>query len=177
VGMLSRIRKSTPKEIMLKIYTSSIQPTIDYALTVWGNTSLQNLNSVQRIQNYAARIITGQFDYINVRGIDLVKKLGWMSISQRYQYFCLLLMFKCVHGLAPHYLCNNVIMKCEINARETRSMYSHDIHVPFVTSEAAMKTLMYTGAKLWNAMPSHIKQISEIDAFKVLLRNHVFTVS
>ena len=114
VGLLSRIRKSTPNDILLKIYNTSIQPLIDYALTIWGNTSLSNLSQVQRIQNYAARIITNQFDYINVRGIDLVKSLGWMSVKQRYEYFYLLLMFKCIHGLAPNYLCNHIIMELRL---------------------------------------------------------------
>ena len=82
---------------------SSIQPIIDYALVVWGNTTLNNLH-VQRIQNYAARLITSQFDNVNVRGADLVKQLGWMSDVQRFEYLCLLLMIKCIHDAFKVYL-------------------------------------------------------------------------
>ena len=63
-----------------------------------GNTITCKLNKFQRILNYAARIITNEFDFINVWGLELVKKLGWMSTTQRFNYFCLLLMFRCVHG-------------------------------------------------------------------------------
>ena len=42
IGILSRLRQSTPKDMLMKIYVSSIQPTIDYALTVWGSTTLNN---------------------------------------------------------------------------------------------------------------------------------------
>ena len=50
---------------MLRIYQCIIQPRLDYAITLWGFTSQLNLSRVQRLQNRAARIITGNFDYIN----------------------------------------------------------------------------------------------------------------
>ena len=176
VGMLARIRKSTPHEILLKIYNSVVQPTIDYCLTVWGNTTTCNLNKIQRIQNYAARIMTNEFDYINVRGIELVKRLGWMSVKQRFNYFCLLLMFKCIHGQAPDYLCNNVVMECEVQLRQTRSSDYNNVYVPFATNETVTKTLMFTGAVLWNSLPHHVQDITSLNTFKSKARQHVMVL-
>lgn len=76
-----------------------------------------------------------------VHGADLVKQLGWMSVID---YFCLLLIFKCIHGQAPDYICYNIIMECEITERTTRSFSSSNLHVPYVDNETATKTLMYT---------------------------------
>ena len=64
------------------IYTSIIQPKIDYAISIWGYTTAHNINKVQRLQNRAARILTGNFDYVNTRGIDLVKTLGLMNVTR-----------------------------------------------------------------------------------------------
>ena len=136
VGMLSRLRKSLSTEILMKIYNTTIQPCIDYALTVWGNTTSKNLDKVQRIQNYAAREITGQFDYVNIRSTDLVKQLGWMLVQQRFESFCLVLTFKCIHGQAPDYLTCNIVMECEVNERITRSINSSNLYVPFVNNDA-----------------------------------------
>ena len=152
---------------------SSIQPTIDYAITVWGNTTLANINNVQRIQDYAARIVMNEFDYVNIRGVELVKQLKWMSVKQRYEYFCLLLMFKCVHGQASDYLCNNVIMECEIANRVTRATYSNNVHVPYTTTEYARRTLIYNGAKLWNTLPSHVKNVCNIESFKSYVKRFI----
>ena len=44
-----------------------IQPNIDYAISIWGYTSRQNLNKIQRLQNRAAIIITGNHAYVNTR--------------------------------------------------------------------------------------------------------------
>ena len=70
------------------IYISIIQPKIDYAITLWGYTCQQNLHKIQRLQNRAARIVSGNYDYvINTRGIELVKSLQWMNVHQRRDYF------------------------------------------------------------------------------------------
>ena len=62
---------------------SIIQPKIDYGISIWGCTTAHNINKVQRWQNRAARILTGNYVYVNKRGIDLVKTLWLMNVSQR----------------------------------------------------------------------------------------------
>ena len=92
------------------IYQGIIQPRFDYALAIWGFTSQYNLSKVQRLQNRAARIITGEFDYIHVRGIDIAKNLKWMNVIQRRDYIVALSMFKCIHGMSPSYLSDCITM-------------------------------------------------------------------
>ena len=65
---------------------------------------------IQRLQNRAARIITGNFDYINVRGFELVRQLGWQPIEKRRNYYVASLMQKCMNGSAPIHLKNDIIM-------------------------------------------------------------------
>ena len=38
----------------------------------WGYRTAHNTNKVQQLQNRAARILTGKYDYVNTRGIDLM---------------------------------------------------------------------------------------------------------
>ena len=82
----------------------------------------QNLHKIQRLQNRAAKIVSGKYDYVNTRGIELVKSSQWMNVHQRRDYFMSILMFKCIHGLAPDYLCNEIAMQNEISERTTRSL-------------------------------------------------------
>jgi len=172
VSKLARLRKSLNDDILMKIYHASIQPSIDYALTVWGTTCMNNLGKIQRLQNYAARVIKKNFDYINVRGVDLVRELGWMNVKQRIMYFQILLMFKSIHGLAPDYLVNSVIMEIEISEVNTRR-HDMNLYVPFPDSEFHKNMLFYRGAKSWNDLPSEIKDCQSIDRFKLLLKNHI----
>ena len=44
-------------------------------------------------------IITGNFDYVNVRGIDIVERLKWMNVIERRDHFVVLTVFKCIRGM------------------------------------------------------------------------------
>ena len=45
-------------------YSSIIEPTFDYAITICGYTCDNNLHNIKRLQNIAARIVTGSYDYV-----------------------------------------------------------------------------------------------------------------
>ena len=102
VFIISRLSRLKP------VLPSQIQHKIDYAISVWGYTTAHNIDKVQRLQNRAARILTGNFDYVNTRGIDLVKTLGLTNVSQIRDYCMIILMFKSLHGLVPNYLCDEI---------------------------------------------------------------------
>ena len=58
VGALRRLSQFLPDFLLNKVYVSNIQPLFDYCCTVWGNSSQDNINRLQRLQNRAARLIT-----------------------------------------------------------------------------------------------------------------------
>ena len=51
-----------------------------------------NFNKIQQVQNRAARIVTRIYDY-SINCSTLIKKLGWMTMIQRYFYFTSILVF------------------------------------------------------------------------------------
>ena len=171
VSTLSRIKNMVTPEMLKTVYNSIIQPTIDYAITVWGNTSAENLSKIQRLQNKAARIICNNFDYINTRGIDLVKQLRWMNVNERFLYFERLLMFKCIYGMAPDYLTNGIIMDVEVKNVNTRT-HDMDVYIPFPKNELAKRSFYYSGGKNWNNLPPKLKEITNIEQFKKNLKRN-----
>ncbi len=70
-----------------------------------GYAADKHLNKVQQIMNRAVRIISGNFEH-DVRGVELSKQVGLMTLKERRDYHMDLLLYKCVHGIAPYYLCN-----------------------------------------------------------------------
>ena len=64
VAVLGRLRKILNSSVLKKIYMTCIQPVFDYAISLWGHCSAYDKSLITRIQHRAARIITGQFDYI-----------------------------------------------------------------------------------------------------------------
>ena len=81
------------------------------------------------------------YDYINIRGIDLVNSLKIQTIRQRRDYFLSVLIFKAIHGLAPHYL----------------SSENMNLYVPKYTKEICKRSFAYKGSMLWNDLPDEVK--------------------
>lgn len=159
IWVISRLRCFFPYDCLLQIYKSYIQPKIDYAITVWGYTTEMNMNKIQRLQNRVARAIFNNYDYINVRGIDLVASMNLMNVRQRRDYFMSLLMFKCIHGLAPDYLSNEIIMSIEVSDRSTRNTDVNNVYVPSVNLNTTMNYFCYRGPTVWNALPSELNYV------------------
>ena len=90
---------------------------------------------MQRIQNLLARIICNNFDYIHSRGIELVRSLKLQTIRERRDHFLCVLMFKCIHGLAPHYLIIDVNMHVDIHGYDTRGTENMDLYIRRCTKE------------------------------------------
>ena len=125
----------TKMNLLLQVYKSYIQPCLDYGITLYGCSTQKNIDLVQRVQNHAARLIMGNFDYINCRGIDLVKRLDLYTIRERRDYFLTTLMCKAIHGIAPHYLSDRIDMHFDIHGYNTREAGSMNVYLPAVHKE------------------------------------------
>ena len=108
VHMFGRLRKMFPSQLLLNIYKYYVQSKIDYGLYIWGCTTEANLDRIQRIQNLSARSMCNNFRTLRLR-----------TIRGTRDFFLCILMFKCIHGRAPHYSCNGVTMHIDMNAYDT----------------------------------------------------------
>ena len=129
-------------------------------------TTCKNLEKLQKVQNYAARITSGNFDYINVRSISLIRSLKWMTISEICEYFTAMLMFKAINGLVPNYSSDSIVMAGEAHDRDTRLSESLDVHIPSHNSSTLKLSFIYNGSVLWNAAPEKIKASESMFTFK-----------
>ena len=165
LSLLRLLRRIFPKELLLQVYKSYIHPRLDYGITLYGCSTQKNIDLVQRVQNHAARLITGNFDYINCRGIDLLKSLNLYNIRDRRDYFLTILMFKAIHGIAPTYLSDRIVMNFDVNGYDTRGS-DMDLYLPTLRKEVSRNSFMYMGGKLWNDLPEFIQNSTNIESFK-----------
>ena len=151
LSLLQRLRRIFPKELLLQVYKSYIQPRLDYGITLYGCSTQKNIDLVQRDQNHAARLITRNYDYINCRN--------------RRDYFLAILMFRAIHGIAPTYLSDRIDMNFDVNGYDTRGA-DMDLNLPTLRKEAYRNSLMYMGGKLWNDLPEFVQNSTNIESFK-----------
>lgn len=166
LSWLGRLRHIVPRNILELSYRTYVMPLFDYAITVWCCTN-SHVNVIQRLQNRAARIITGCFDIINVRGIDLVKQLKWQNIQNRIDYFLSVHMFNCIHGDSSLNLVNSVVMACDMHGVNTRLSNSLNVVIPECRTQCMKKSFIYRASIVWNTLPNIIKNSDNVDMFKV----------
>ena len=123
------------------------------------------LCSVYKIMPHAARLILGNFDYINFSGIELVQSLGLYTMILR-DYFLAMLMFKSIHGIAPAYLCNQIVMNFDINGYDTRGTDGMNVYLPTLKKDIYKNSFLYKGGQLWNRLPDVVKDSPNLETFK-----------
>ena len=168
---LRRARKILPLDILLKIHNSQNVPIIDYSATVWANFSQNNINLINRLEHMSARAITGNYDFVNARGADIMNSLSMKNFLTRNRYHLALLIFKAIIGQAPDHIANNILFTYEVSHKNLRSFDNMNLYHPKPNCEVFKKSLQYSGATVWNSLPMSIKESTSVPQFKTSYRN------
>ena len=174
IGLIHRLRQFLELDTLKIVYITIIQSIFDNCLTVWGSCASVYLNQIQRLQNRAARAVTGNFNYTDSVS-SLIKTLGWMNIRQRHFYFMCILMFKCLNGMAPERLKNSFSYIKNTTGVDTRSARNNLLCIPKPNCEMYRRSLSYVGPKIWNTLPSDLRCITEMHIFKTKLKKHILS--
>ena len=172
IGAMKRIRHLVPREILLNVYNSLVQPYFDYCSAVWGNCGSGLSEKLQKLQNRAARIIT--FSNYDAPAEPLRCFLNWKTLDVQRSIDKSILMFKSLHNLAPKYLTSKFVHRSDITSYSVRNAESK-LAVPLPRTEFGKRSFRYSGAVLWNSLPSDIRQISSLPVFKKKVQSHKFT--
>ena len=96
-----------------------------------------------------------------------------MAIGQRRDFLTCILMFKCLHNLAPNYLSDHIVHQSNIHNYSTR-LTQNQVFVPFGRSQYFQKSFQVNGPKLWNSLPEHVTQCENILSFKYQCKKWLF---
>ena len=146
---------------------------LDYSNAVFVDLPTTTLAPAQRVQNFAARVILGRRRFESATAA--LRELHWLPIAQRCKFKLLLLVYKCLHGQAPKYLSDLLVVHQP--RRDTRSARSEAItlSVPRTTrSTFAARSFSVTGPKYWNKLPVDIKKSDSVMSFRKKLKTHLF---
>ena len=107
---IRRIRKYLTTDTSKTLVHAMITSRIDYCNSLLCGPLDNSLNKLQRVQNTAARLITGPAKFSHITPV--LRSLHWLPIKQRVQFKILILIFKAINGLAPNYISNLVNTLC-----------------------------------------------------------------
>ena len=96
---INRIKHLLDRKTLLLVMNSFVFSKLLYCSTVWSNTSNSNIAKLQKVQNFAGRIILGlrKYDHIS----DGLRSLNWLPIKERLILNDATMMHKCINKLVP----------------------------------------------------------------------------
>jgi hypothetical protein len=136
---------------------------------LYGTAADYLINSLQVLQNKAARIIT-KLGW-GTRTSVLLKQMGWLSINQLIVYHSLILVFKVNQNKKPAYLHGK--FKKNFGYR-TRQATGNCIKVSETPGGDKTKTaFVHNSTILWNSLPLNLRKTQKLLKFKMELKKWI----
>ena len=85
-------------------------------------------------------------------------------------------MYKTVNGHGPEIRKEAFLGISSIHEHATRSAVKGDLFVPRKTTSVAQQAVSVADPRLWNMIPSTIRNAQSIDTFKVGLKEHYLNI-
>ena len=152
---INRIKHLLDRKTLLLVINSFVFNKLQYCSTVWSNTSSSNIDKLQKVQNFAGRIILGlrKYDYIS----DGLRSLKWLPIREKLILNDATMMHKCINKLVPDHLADMFKLRSQVHNRQTRS--SGALNIPLCRLSKGQRSFAFRGAKLWNSLNDNIKSL------------------
>ena len=161
IGALKRLRPFICEDTAMLLYRALIEPYFDHCCPVWDGLSNELADKLQKLQNRAIRVITKSDHYSSATA--LLGELGWDNLCTRRKKQKLKLMFKTLNGQSPEYL-KGLFMPFSTDYG-LRNI-DNKLALPKPRTDFLKRSFCYSGAQLWNSLPSNVRAIRSFTKFK-----------
>ena len=124
------------------------------------------------VQNSAARVVkkAKKRDHIT----PVLKALHWLPVKQRIDYKICLIVYKCLHKLAPSYLSDS--LKRYVPTRTLRSSSDPSILIvpDYSYKYIGGRSFFSYAPSVWNKLPTGVRNSESLAVFKKRLKHHLF---
>ena len=160
---ISRIRRILTQDATKTLIQAFVISKLDCRNALLSGVSTNLLRKLQRVQNMAARVIT--FTPRREHISPVLRSLHWLPIHRRIEFKILLLVYLCLHDIAPRYLAEMLTTHAV-----TRSLRSTDKQLLVVPRSKLKRhgdrSFNVVAPVLWNSLPESMKSSSSVASFK-----------
>ena len=166
---MRKLKYTFSRVALNQIYLSYLLPIIEYSCVVWDGCTERDIESLQKLQNEAARIVTGLTRSVSLD--NLYNESGWLSLIERRRQQKLIFMYKSVNGLVPSYVSDLIPpLVGETNAYNLRN--NNNITVPFCRTEISRKSCIPSSISAWNSLDIELRNSPSLSSFKYQLKKN-----
>ena len=100
LGFLRHNLLSCPQDVKEMAYKGLVRPILEYASPVWDPHGTVVQEEIEKVQNRAARFVTGNYNFETGSMTSILEQLGLESLHKRRKVSKLILLFKGLKGRA-----------------------------------------------------------------------------
>ena len=155
-----------------------VNSRLDYCNSLLYGVGEGLMDRLQRVQNAAARLVSGDKKYDHITPIMM--DLHWLSIRRRVTFKVATLVYKCLHGCAPVYLADDCVAVSSIAGRRFLRSAAHlEFTVPMTrTMTSDPRAFPVCGPTVWNSLPCTLRSPElSYNCFRKKLKTELFLKS
>ena len=130
LGQINLVKHVLDKDTLTIVVNCLVFSKLSYCSNVWSNTTASNLDKVQKVQNFACRIVSGVKKFHHITPV--LRAMQWLPIRKQLYYRNAVMAFNCVTGCAPDSSTDQFIKRSDVSTRTTRN--SQKLQIPFLKS-------------------------------------------
>ena len=167
IGIMRKLKFTLNRIALNQIYMSYVLPILEYSSIIWDGCTAQDSNALEKLQNEAARIVTGLTRSVSLE--NLYRQCGWKSLFERRNNHKLCFMYKSVNGQVPSYI-TDIIPPLVRETTNYPLRNQNNITAPFCRTELYRKSCIPYSVSLWNNLDENLRNSSSLSSFKYALK-------
>ena len=171
---LASIRRFLTSTATATLVSAFVLSRIDYCKSLLFDSTHDLTSHLQRIQNYAARVIL-RLPMSSSITIHL-KSLHWLPVKVRSTYKIACLCYHCHSSTAPSYV-TDMLHRKPLHTRNTRSS---TYTMPLLNRPAHSKATLgdcsfsFASSSVWNSIQNDVRCAPSLSSFKSCLKTYLF---
>ena len=139
---------------------------------MWNNCTQYESNELDKIQNEAARIVTGATKLASIDSLHT--ETGWETLGSRRKNHKLTMFYKMKNGLCPDYLVS-LVPATVGSASQYPLRNSSDLQTLHTNSRLYYTSFLPSAVRDWNELPEPTRNSPSLNIFKNSLKSNLIT--
>ena len=167
--IMNQVQNVLPIKQLLILYTTLIQPYLEYGIVLWGGTYQTYIRKLIILQKKCIRCVNGS--KYNEHTYPIFRDLNILPVNDIYKYHLGKFMFSYYRNELPTRLNHLFVLNSSYHDYNTR--HSGDPHLPRYRLMEAQNSLIYQATKLWYEIPVSIKDSGSKRIFNKRLKKRL----
>ena len=167
IGVIYRLSKFLPHNILRMIYMCLIHPYLVYGIETWYSTHNSVTNNILILQKRACRAISGLSYYAHTS--EKFKSLSILKLFDLFRHRVAVFMHQTLFSEYNVHFKSLLKPLSESHHHDTRNV--NLFVIPRYNKTMSQYSFVYSGVKTWNELPSELRNIPSLVDFRKKVKN------